>query len=169
MLAPGGHYCGTIAQVDSAGQHLDTARGVRHGRDGGLMTKKKKKPTKKSKGTKVNIQLQGVGNVVGHGNKVSVVGPTNVVMGAPVAEFTALLAQLREGLMAAKLDEKARKAVENDIEAIQAEAKHANPSLPVVEGKLKSVESIVTRTVGIGTTLAPIVQKFMELGQHLFK
>ena len=71
--------------------------------------------------------------------------------------------------LAAKLDEKARKAVENDIEAIQAEAKDANPSLPVVEGKLKSVESIVTRAIGIGSTLAPIVQKLLELGQHLFK
>lgn len=101
------------------------------------MSKKKKKPKGKSKGVKVSIHIEGAGNIVGDRNKVSVAGPTNVVMGATVAEFTALLAQLREGLLAAKLDEKARKAVENDIEAIQAEAKDANPSLPVVEGKLK--------------------------------
>jgi hypothetical protein len=133
------------------------------------MTKKKKKSMGTSKSGDVSIRIKGTGNVIGDRNRVSVVGPSNVVTGATVAEFTALLAQLREGLMAAKLDEKARKAVENDIEAVQAEANHANPSLPVVEGKLESVESIVTRTIGIGTTLAPVVQKLMELGQHLFK
>jgi hypothetical protein len=61
------------------------------------------------------------------------------------------------GLLPAKLDEKARKAVENDIEAIHAEAKDADPSWPVVEGKLKSVESTVTRAIGIGSTLGPVV------------
>jgi len=138
------------------------------GAGGDLMTKNGE-PRRKSKGPKVNIQIEGVGNVIGDGNTVSMTGPTNVAIGATVADFTALLAQLREGLLAAKLDEKVRKSVENDLEAIQAEARDSNPSLPVVEGKLKSVESIVTSTIGIGTTLAPIVQKLLELGQHLFK
>jgi pheromone shutdown protein TraB len=133
------------------------------------MAKKKKKRKGKSKGVKVSIHIEGAGNVVGDRNRVSVASPSSVVVGATAAEFTALLARLREGLLAAKLDEKARKAVESDIGAIQAEAKDANPSLPVVEGKLKSVESIVTRAIGIGSTLAPVVQKLLELGHQLFK
>jgi hypothetical protein len=128
---------------------------------------KKKKGKKRS--AKVEIRVKGDANILGDGSTSVVLKGSTISKGATMTEFTALLAKLRESLPAAPLDEKTRGAIAADIQSVESEAQGAKPSLPVIEGKLKSVESIVTRTLGIGSALAPIVQRPVELGQGLSK
>jgi hypothetical protein len=74
-------------------------------------------------------------------------------------------------LLEADLDDKIRRSIETDIQAVEAEAKDSKPSLPIIESKLKGVESIIERGGGTGTAtpaLTPLIRKAIELAGRLF-
>ncbi len=92
--------------------------------------------------------------------------------GATLKEFTDLLAQLRVGLEAAGLDEKIQKVVESDLSGIESEVSDPNPSLPVIESRLSSIQSLLQKAAGAGAAaigLVEIVQRGLEMAQQLFK
>jgi hypothetical protein len=116
--------------------------------------------------------ITGDGNAVGNNNSVSVTKTKAVAHGATLNEFTALLSQLREELLRASFDDRVRQVVEADVKVIEAETSVDQPNLPLIESKLKGIESLAKSTAGIGTaamTLVPIVQKAVEYAQVLFR
>lgn len=118
-----------------------------------------------------NINMTGDGNIIGQHNyssvtKVNVAGERVVL-----EDFNSLLKQLREILPEAGLDDKTRKSVEADIQSVEAEAQDTQPSLPIIETKLKGIESIITRVGAIGSagaTLMPMIQKAIAFAGRLF-
>jgi hypothetical protein len=116
--------------------------------------------------------ITGDGNAVGNNNSVSVTKTNAVTHGATLSEFTALLSQLREELLRASFDDRVRQVINADVKVIEAETNVDQPNLPLIESKLKGIESLAKSTVGIGTvamTLVPIVQKVVEYAQVLFR
>jgi hypothetical protein len=95
-----------------------------------------------------------------------------LIQGATLDELSQLLAQFRELLPSANLNEKTSKVINADLQIIEAETKDTQPSLPIIESKLKSIASIVKSMVEVGTattTLLPLLQKAADLAQVLFK
>ena len=113
----------------------------------------------------------GDGNVIGSGNTVNVRKTTAVTEGATLPKFTALLAQLRAGLLTSNFDGKVCKVLLADVAAIEAEAQDAKPSLPIIETKLKSIETITKSAESIDLAvgkLSPLITQAIEFAQHLF-
>lgn len=120
-----------------------------------------------------NISITGKGNIVGQNNYSSVTEINSARDEPPptLAEFRALLAQLQTELRDAALDDKTRRSVDADLQAVAAEAEDSRPSLPIIESKLKGVESIVNRVSGrgeSGMSLASLIQKAIEFAGRLF-
>jgi hypothetical protein len=83
-------------------------------------------------------------------------------------EFTALVKQLRELLQTANLTEDDRDTVETNLKTIEKETGKDKPRLPLIEASLKSIESLVKSTEGIGTVAAkllPLIPKAVEFAR----
>ena len=96
---------------------------------------------------------------------------TTISQGATLEQFTTLLAQLRDGLDAAGLDTKIQKVIESDLTGVESEASDSNPSRPVIESKLQSMQSLLQNAARTGTAaigLVEIIQRGMEMAQKLF-
>jgi uncharacterized caspase-like protein len=97
---------------------------------------------------------------------------TTTTQGATLEQFTELLNQLRQGLDSAALDSKIKNVVESDLSGIESEASDPNPSLPVIESRLNSIQSLLQKAAGAGAAaigLVEIVQRGLEMAQQLFK
>jgi hypothetical protein len=105
------------------------------------------------------------------GRDQTITTTTTTTQGATLEQFTALLAQLRDGLDAAGLDTKIQKVIESDLTGVENEASDPNPSRPVIESKLQSMLSLLQNTARTGAVaigLVEIVQRGMEMAQKLF-
>ncbi len=86
-------------------------------------------------------------------------------------DFLVLLEQIQAELSAVLLDGKARTMVEHEIDSIKEEARDEQPSLPLIEARLNSIQSVIQKTAGIATAtvgLAQVVQRAIQLAQSLF-
>jgi hypothetical protein len=118
-----------------------------------------------------HITMTGDGNIIGQNNYSNLTKVNAASEPATLKAFSELLKQLREELPKVDLEYKIRESIDTDIQAVEAEAKESKPSLPIIEGKLKSVESIIKRVAGIGSAtmaLTPMLQKAIELSARLF-
>jgi len=87
-------------------------------------------------------------------------------------QFTNLLAKLHAGLGATGLAEKIQKSIVSDVTTVEVEAKDSQPSLPVIEAKLTSIQVLLQNTADVGPaalSLIEIVQKSLALARQLFK
>jgi hypothetical protein len=87
-------------------------------------------------------------------------------------KLTGLLAELRAGLEAPRLEAKIQRSIESDLTAVEVEAKDSQPSLPVIEAKLISIQALLQKTASTGSaalSLVEIVQKILALANQLFK
>jgi|SRR5947209_2311513 len=116
------------------------------------------------------LHVKGDGNAFGMNNTTNVL-KTTTSQGATLDDFKTLLAQIKETLTAAQIDDKVRRAILADVEAVEAETKDSQPSLPIIGSKLNSIASIARAAAGLGAaaaTLLPLVQKAIEYAPLLF-
>jgi hypothetical protein len=101
-----------------------------------------------------------------------IITTTTVSQGATLEEFTALLAQLRAGLPATGLEPKIQQAIGGEVASLEAEAGDPQPSLPLIETRLKGIQSLLKSAAGAGAAaigMAQIVQQALELARQLFR
>jgi hypothetical protein len=118
-----------------------------------------------------SFNITGDGNIIGQNNY------SRVTKAAPTGErrtpdeFGELLEQLREELRKVHMDDKTRRSIEADIMAVETEAQDSQPSLLIIEAKLKGIESIINRVEAAGTVtkaLTPMIRKSIESAGRLF-
>jgi len=117
------------------------------------------------------LTITGDGNIIGQNNYTRVTKAGNVSGDATLEEFNKLLRHLREELSNASVDEKTRKIVYADIQVIEAESRDPKPSAPIIETRLKGIESMVKRLAGIDSPtmiLELTIQKAIEVAGKLF-
>jgi hypothetical protein len=116
--------------------------------------------------------ITGDANAIGNNNSINVTKTSAETHGITLAEFIELLSQLRSEMLNTTLDDRLRQAIDTDVKTIEAEVEDDAPSLPLIESKLKSIESIATSAAGLGSAsmaLIPIIQKAIEYAQVVFK
>ncbi len=112
----------------------------------------------------------GGGGFVGRDQTVTTT--TTTTQGTTFEQFTTLLAQLRDGLDGAGLEAKIQKVIESDLSGVENEASDPNPSLPVIESRLNSIQDLLQKAAGASAAaigLVEIVQRGAEIAQQLFK
>ena len=88
-----------------------------------------------------------------------------------LGDFSALLEQLRAELSKTDLEDKVSRMVESEITRVEEEAQDDKPSLPVIEARLTSIQSVLQQTAGVATAamgLAQIIQQAIRVAQSLF-
>ena len=116
------------------------------------------------------INITGDANIVGNQNTVSV-NKTPLTSGATMAEFTALLAELRAALEGADLDAKTARIVKADLDVVEGEVTEEKPDKSIVEAKLASIAAMAKNAAAIATaggTLMPLIHKAIEMAHELF-
>ena len=110
------------------------------------------------------------------GRDQTITTTTTVSQGASLGQFTALLAQLRAGLPDAGLEPKIQQAIEGEVASLQAEAGDSQPSLPLIETRLKGIQSMLKSAAGAGAAanataigMVQVVQQALELARQLFR
>jgi hypothetical protein len=86
-------------------------------------------------------------------------------------DFSVLLEQLRAELSKTNLEDKVSRMVESEITRVEEEAQDDKPSLPVIEARLTSIQSVLQQTAGVATAamgLAQIIQQAIRVAQSLF-
>jgi uncharacterized caspase-like protein len=86
-------------------------------------------------------------------------------------QFNELLVEIRNRLAKLDLDEPTQMSIENDIAFTETNANSGKPSLPVIENKLKGVQSLLKTTAGTGASvlgLVEIIQRGIEMAEKLF-
>ena len=118
---------------------------------------------------------QQVGNISGvSGGTIQIVGGnviTTTSQGVSLQEFTNLLAEIQRLLPQAKLDEDTAQAVTSDLQTVQSQAAKEKPAKALILSKLKGTAELIGAASGVATavqSLAPLLQKAMELAQKLF-
>jgi hypothetical protein len=89
---------------------------------------------------------------------------------APSDLMAALIQELRAALASAQLDADEREAVNADLAGVEEQLGKPEPKLSLIKRGLNNVRDVVESAAGIGAaaaTLAPIVQKALELAQQL--
>ncbi len=91
--------------------------------------------------------------------------------GATLAEFTQLLAQLRDEVEKSNLDEEDTEAVKTDLNLVEQMAAKEQPKGSSILNRLNSVKDVVEAATGLGTAsanLAPVVHKLFDFARQLF-
>lgn len=110
----------------------------------------------------------GGGDFTGRDQKIT----TTTTQGGTLKQFTDLLGELHAGVASAELDEKIQNSIESEIASTELEANAPQPRLPVIESRLKGIQSLLQRAAGTGAAvigLAEIVQRGLEMAQQLFR
>lgn len=92
--------------------------------------------------------------------------------GATVAEFAALLAQMRAGLPAVGLDRETAEAVDADFRVVEDQAARDKPNKALILGKLEGAVKVLTAAAGAAAAvekLLPAAQKAVEMAGQLFR
>lgn len=115
------------------------------------------------------ITIAGDGNVVGDQSSATVI--KQVTEGATLEEFLRLIAELRQALPAAGLDQDTAEVIEADVQVVEEQAQKEKPSAPVIVAKLKGIAEVLTATGAVATAaqkLLPLAQQALTWAQQLF-
>jgi hypothetical protein len=94
-------------------------------------------------------------------------------MGAPASpadQLAGLVQELRAALASARLDADEKEAVDADLAGVEEQLAKPEPKLSLLKRGLNNVREVVESAAGIGSaalTLAPLVQKALELAQQI--
>jgi hypothetical protein len=108
-----------------------------------------------------------------HGTVVT--GDGNVVgqhQGALLAEFQRLLAELRQGLAQAGLDDDAEAIIDGEFRVVEEQAAKPQPVGPIITAKLESATKMLTALAGTAAAaqrLLPMAQQAVEWAGQLFR
>jgi uncharacterized caspase-like protein len=111
----------------------------------------------------------GGGAFVGRDQTIST--ETNINQDFTLDQFNELIVELRNGLAQLNLDEPTQMSIEGDISFTESNANSTQPSLPVIENKLKGIQNLLKTTAGTGAavvSLVKVVQQGIEMAQNLF-
>lgn len=117
-----------------------------------------------------SIHITGDGNAIGNNNTISV-NKTAISSGATLADFTALLGQMRTTIEAGELDAKTSRIIASDLAIVEGEVAENEPDKSIVEAKLASIASMAENASKIatsGSTLLPLILKAKEMVGGLF-
>ncbi|MCB0200838.1 MAG: hypothetical protein KDI03_12280 [Anaerolineae bacterium] len=95
----------------------------------------------------------------------------NETHGVSLAEFTALLAELRAALPAAGLDADTAEIIDADVQVVEAQAAKPQPSAAVITSKLEGVAKVLAAAGGVAVAaqkLLPMAQQALEWAKPLF-
>jgi hypothetical protein len=116
------------------------------------------------------LTVTGDGIVIGHHSSATVI-KTTTQQGLTQQDFAALLSQVRELLGQSGLSTDDREMAEADLKKVEKEAVKEKPRLTLIESWLKSVETMVKSTEGIGSTavkLLPALSQAAHFARQLF-
>lgn len=111
----------------------------------------------------------GGGAFVGRDQKTTT--KTTIKQEFSLDQFNELLAELRNGLTQLDLDEAIKDSIESDISSAETVANSSQPSLPVIENRLRGIQSLVKTSAGTGAaviSLIEIIQRGLDMAQTLF-
>ncbi|MEI2690764.1 MAG: hypothetical protein V9H69_14055 [Anaerolineae bacterium] len=110
----------------------------------------------------------GGGSFVGRDQTIHQVSATQ---GVSLAEFSALLAELRAALPAAGLDPDTAEIIDADVQVIEQQAAKPQPSAAVITSKLEGMAKVLAAAGGVAVAaqkLLPMVQQALEWARPLF-
>ncbi len=125
-------------------------------------------PVKQQFGNRISIT--GDGNVIGNHNRSTVIKQTT--QDASVEEFRRLIAELKQGLARAGLDEDTAAAVTADVHTVEDQAAKPQPRGAIIVSKLKSITEMLAAVAGTAAAagkLLPQAQKAVEWAGQLFR
>ncbi len=96
----------------------------------------------------------------------------NATQGASLAEFTALLAQLRGALPAAGLDPDTAEIIEADVQVIEQQAARPKPNAAIITSKLEGIAKLLAAAGGVAVAaqkLLPMARQALEWAKPLFQ
>jgi hypothetical protein len=134
-------------------------------------------PINQNFGSQTTIDTGGAAYIAGNVKARTFVGRdqinTNITtQGASPEEFAKLLTTLRTLLTTVKLDGDERTAVEEDLTKVAEQAAKPEPKLSLIKRGLGNIQEVLEGAAGVGgavITLAPLVQKAIEMAQQVFK
>jgi hypothetical protein len=114
--------------------------------------------------------ITGHNNIVGHHNYTAVTKGNDNSNNATPEELSSLLSHLRKDLSTANVDDKTRKFVNTDLQAVEDEVMDPRPSLPIIETRLNAIQSMVKSVAHADspTEAETMIQKAIELSRRLF-
>ncbi len=92
--------------------------------------------------------------------------------GVTLAEFTALLAELRGALPASGLDAQAVEVIDAEAQVVEEQAASPEPDGEIIVSRLETITKLLTAvsgTVVAAKALLPTAQTALEWAQQLFK
>ena len=105
------------------------------------------------------------------GRDQTITTETTIKQDFTLDQFNELLLELRNGLAKLELEEPIQSSIESDIASAETAANSSQPSLPVIETRLKGIQSLLQTTAGTGAAvigLVEIIQRGLEMAQTLF-
>jgi hypothetical protein len=96
----------------------------------------------------------------------------NATQGVSLAEFTALLAELRAAVPAAGLDPDTAEIIDADVQVVEQQAAKPQPSTAVITSKLEGIAKVLAAAGGVAVAaqkLLPMAQQALELAKPLFR
>ncbi len=114
--------------------------------------------------------ITGDGNVIGDHSQATVIKQAN--QGATVAEFSALLAQMRALLPQAGLDADTAEAVAADVKVVAQQAARPKPNPALIAAKLEGITKLLaaaTGTAGAVEKLLPLARQAVQWAAQLFR
>lgn len=111
----------------------------------------------------------GGGAFVGRDQTIHQVSATQ---GVSLAEFTALLAELRGALPAAGLDPDTAEIIDADVQVIEQQAAKPKPNAAVITSKLEGIAKLLAAAGGVAVAaqkLLPMAQQALEWARPLFR
>lgn len=96
----------------------------------------------------------------------------NAPQGVSLAEFSALLAELRAALPAAGLDADTAEIIDADVQVVEQQAAKPQPSAAVITSKLEGIAKLLAAAGGVAVAaqkLLPMAQQALEWARPLFR
>ncbi len=91
--------------------------------------------------------------------------------GVSLAEFSALLAELRAALPAAGLDPDVAEIIDADVQVVETQAAKPEPSAAIIVSKLEGIAKVLAAAGGVAVAaqkLLPMAQQALEWARPLF-
>jgi len=105
------------------------------------------------------------------GRDQTITTETTINQNFTLDQFNELLLELRNGLAKLELEEPIQSSIESDIASAETAANSSQPSLPVIESRLKGIQSLLESTAGTGAAvigMVEIIQRGLEVARNLF-
>jgi uncharacterized caspase-like protein len=105
------------------------------------------------------------------GRDQTITSETTINQDFTLDQFNEVLQELRNGLAKLALEEPIQSSIESDIASAEITANSPQPSLPVIETRLKGIQSLLETTAGTGAAvigMVEIIQRGLEMAQALF-